>query len=194
MNLKALAAAAIGAVLLAANTEPRLPAGWSRQATPEADRACTAGMDRTLFGGNRRWLSLDCRGNVEGYISVLQTVAADRYRGKRVRFSARLKTEDVRGWSGLWMGVSTPDQRLLAFDDMSTRPLRDDNDWRNAQVTLDVDPAAAAISFGLRLTDGTGRVLMDDVRFEEVGPDDPELSIRLRPALPLQPQNLELAQ
>ena len=51
-----LMAASLGGVLLASNTEPRLPAGWSRQASVEADRACVAGMDNHLTERGRRLL------------------------------------------------------------------------------------------------------------------------------------------
>jgi hypothetical protein len=88
------------------------------------------------------------------------------------------------------MRVSGADQRVLSFDDMSTRPLRGSQDWRDVAVILDIDPAAASISFGLRIADGAGQVWMDSVRFEEVPADDPSLSIKLKPVLPNRPQNL----
>ena len=192
MNLKALLAASLGGVLLASNTEPRLPAGWSRQASVEADRACVAGMDNHLTERGRRLLTLECSRSVDGYIAVTQTIAADEYRGKRVRFAARVRTDRVQGWTGLTMRVVTADQRVLGFDDMSTRPLRGSQGWRDAAVVLDVDRSAASISFGLRLNDGAGRVWIDGLRFEEVPADDPTLSIQLKPVLPQRPQNLEL--
>ena len=190
MTLKALVAASIGGLLLASNAEPRLPAGWSRQASLEGDRACRAGIDLGLREGGRRLLTIDCERNHDGYVSVTQTIAADDYRGKRMRLAARLKTDKVRGWTGLTMRVSGADQRVLSFDDMSTRPLRGSQDWREVAVILDIDPAAASISFGLRIADGAGQVWMDGVRFEEVPADDSSLSIKLKPVLPNRPQNL----
>ena len=192
MNLKALVAAAVGGLLISANEEPRLPAGWTRQSTVEADRACTAGVDTRLTERGRRMLAIECSRNIDGYITVSQTIAADDYRGKRVRFAARIKADGVRGWSGLMMRVVTADQRVLGFDDMSTRPVRGTVDWRDAEVILDVAHEATTISFGMRLADGAGKVWLDALRFEEVGPDDPSISINLRPVLPSKPQNLGL--
>jgi hypothetical protein len=192
MNLKALLAAALGGILLARNTEPRLPAGWSRLASVEADRACVAGVDHDLTERGRRLLTLECSRNVDGYIAVTQTISADEYLGKRVRFAARVRTDKVQGWTGLTMRVVTADQRVLGFDDMSTRPLRGSQGWRDAAVVLDVDRSAASITFGLRLNDGAGQVWIDGLRFEEVPADDPTLSIQLKPVLPQRPQNLEL--
>src|SRR5947209_18892737 len=41
---------------------------------------------------------------VTGYATLMQWMKAQNYRGKRVRFSALVKT-DVQGWAGLWMRV-----------------------------------------------------------------------------------------
>jgi hypothetical protein len=192
MNLKALVAASVGGLLITANEEPRLPAGWTRQATVEADRACTAGLDLSVAERGRRLLAIECTRSIDGYITVSQTIAADEFRGKRVRFAARIKTDKVRGWSGLVMRIVTADQRVLGFDDMSTRPVRGTVDWRDVAVILDVAPEATTISFGLRLNDGAGKVWLDELKFEEVPADDPSISINLRPVLPSRPQNLGL--
>jgi hypothetical protein len=38
-----------------------------------------------------------------------QTIAAENYRGKRIRFSAALKANNVTsGWGGLWLRVDGP--------------------------------------------------------------------------------------
>jgi hypothetical protein len=190
MNLKALVAASVGGLLISANEEPRLPAGWTKQSTVEADRSCSAGLDVSLAERGRRLLAIECTRSIDGYITVLQTIAADNYRGKRVRFAARVRADKVRGWSGLMMRIVTADQRVLGFDDMSTRPIRGTMDWSDAAVILDVAPEATTISFGMRLADGSGKVWLDALRFEEVGPDDPSISINLRPVLPSRPQNL----
>lgn len=195
MNLKALLAASVGGLLIAANAESPLPSGWQRQAALGADRACTAGIESPIdhIGSRlRRSLTVECARTTGGSMSVMQTIAADEYRGKRMRFAARVRADKVRGWSGLFMRVNSADARVIAFDDMSTRPLRGTLDWREVQVILDVEPAATIISFGLRLSEGTGQVWAEGFRFEEVAADDPSISINLRPLLPSKPQNLEL--
>src|SRR5437868_11085811 len=42
---------------------------------------------------------------VEGFGTLMQSFRADHYWGKRVRFSAFLKTEGAQRWAGLWMRV-----------------------------------------------------------------------------------------
>src|ERR1700730_5928188 len=40
-----------------------------------------------------------------GFGTLMQTVSAEAYHGKRVRLSADAKASEVEGWAGLWMRV-----------------------------------------------------------------------------------------
>ncbi len=99
--------------------------------------------------------------------TLMQSIAADAYRGKRLRFAAVVKTRDVEGWTGLWMRIDRPNGRVT-FDNMQSRPLRGSNEWTNASVVLDVAPDATAIHFGL-LQDGAGTSWLDECALEVVG-------------------------
>jgi hypothetical protein len=94
----------------------------------------------------------------------MQSVAADAYRGKRVRFAAVVRTRDLDRWAGLWMRVDRPFGRST-FDNMQTRPLRGNIDWTRAAVVLDVAADATSIHFGL-LQDGNGSSWIDEASFE----------------------------
>jgi hypothetical protein len=72
-----------------------------------------------------------------GFGGMMQTIAADAYRGKRVRFSALVRTRDVAGWVGLWMRVDRPTQRASAFDNMQDRSIKGTTDWQRHAVVLD---------------------------------------------------------
>jgi hypothetical protein len=53
-----------------------------------------------------------------------QVIAAEDYRGKRIRFSAALKVSDATGWGGLFLRVDGPHlDETLAIDTMQDRPL-----------------------------------------------------------------------
>ncbi|MDB4938790.1 MAG: Transcriptional regulator, AraC family protein, partial [Labilithrix sp.] len=101
--------------------------------------------------------------------TMMQSVSADAYRGKRVRFSAVVRTRNVEGWTGLWMRVERPDGRI-AFDNMQQRPLRRSTEWTRVEVVLDVALDATAIAFGL-LQDGNGVSWIDEAALEPVGKD-----------------------
>jgi hypothetical protein len=127
----------------------------------------------------------------------MQVIAADAYRGRRVRLTAMVKAADVRGWAGVWMRVDGERDDSLAFDNMYQRRIRGTRDWEPHAVVLDVPPDAAEIYFGL-LLDGPGAVWVDDFDLEVVWPSvkttgrPPQPTARTRPlrqGLPLRPVN-----
>lgn len=58
------------------------------------------------------------------YATVMQQFSADRFLGKRVRFAAFVKAQDVDGWAGLWMRLDGRFGVTLKLDNMQNRPIR----------------------------------------------------------------------
>jgi hypothetical protein len=119
-------------------------------------------------------------------------IAAEDYRGRRIRFSAALKANNVTGgWGGLWLRIDgvRPDE-TLAIDTMEDRPLVGTTGWQEHALVLDVAAAAAMISFGAGLS-GEGELLVSKLAFEEVGREVP---VTAGPHRPRQPQNLDFSQ
>jgi hypothetical protein len=126
-----------------------------------------------------------------GFGTLMQTFAADEYRGKRLRLSAFVKPAGVAGWAGLWMRIDGPDSsRPLAFDNMQDRPIKGTAEWKSYEIVLDVSPQAITVNFGI-LLHGAGEVWLDGVKLEAVGPNVP---VTGTPPLPTQPVNLDFAQ
>ena len=121
-----------------------------------------------------------------------QTIAAEHYRGKRIRFSAALKANNVTdGWGGLWLRVDGARlDETLAIDTMEDRPLVGTTGWQAHALVLDVAAAAATISFGAGLS-GKGELLVSQLAFEEVGSEVPVTAGAHRPR---HPQNLDFSQ
>jgi type 1 fimbria pilin len=101
----------------------------------------------------------------------MQNFGAAQYVGKRVRFSAAVKSEGVNDWAGLWMRVDQG-SAMLAFDNMQDRPIKGTTDWQNYAVVLDVPKDATGIAFGILLSK-SGTVWLSNVKFESVGTDVP---------------------
>jgi hypothetical protein len=101
---------------------------------------------------------------------------AEHYRGKRVRFSAALKSADVSRWCGLWLGVEAASAKAgekaarLRFDNMRNRPVKGTTAWTRYQIVVDVPPEASDITLGFFLV-GPGTVWMAKPSFEVVGND-----------------------
>src|SRR5262249_23764275 len=69
--------------------------------------------------------------------ALIQSIAATRYAGRRVRFSAMTRAVEVSGWAGLWLRADGP-RGTLTMDNMEDRPLRQSTGWAEADIVLDV--------------------------------------------------------
>ncbi len=97
-----------------------------------------------------------------GYGTLMQSVDAAPFRGKRARLAGQVKADDVRGWAGLWARVDGADGKPTAFDNMEGRPLRGTLGWAPYEVVLDVPPTAARVAFGALLS-GAGRIEVSEL-------------------------------
>jgi len=153
---------------------PGAPEGWdSPDARPpsggegyEADTVADAQAGRAAarlrFVGPGREEAPD-------FGTFTQAVDATPWRGRRVRLSGWLRTEDVDFGAGLWLRVDG-EHGLLAFDNMSDRFVTGDAHWAPHAVVHDIDPAADELVFGVLLT-GPGTVWADSLTLEAVGDD-----------------------
>jgi hypothetical protein len=96
----------------------------------------------------------------------MQSAAPTGFRGRRIRLSGYVKTENVRtGWAGLWLRIDgSYEGEMLGFDNMEKRPIKGTTDWTEYAIVLDVPARATGLSFGLVL-EGDGEVWMDDLKF-----------------------------
>ena len=114
-----------------------------------------------------------------GFGTYMQMFDAADFRGKRVQFSAFVRTENVENWASLWMRVDGED-KAIAFDNMQKRAIKGTQTWTRYAVVLDVDSAKAKrIAIGVLLA-GKGTVWIDDVRFETVGENVPVTDIMVK--------------
>ena len=142
------------------------PEGWFLSGT-EAQSFRIAADRQVSHRGAASGRLVAIRHDVTGAATMMQTIPAAPYRGRRVRFSAHVQTERVERWAGLWMRVDRPDGRD-AFDNMQDRAVHGTTGWTRREVVLDVADDAAAIQFGL-LQDGPGISRIDDAALEIVG-------------------------
>ncbi len=167
--LKALMSmAALGACSLL--LQAAIPQGWLLAGGNPMDYE--SGIDKQTVHNNLPSAYLKAKkSTAEGFGTLMQDFRADKYLEKRVRLSAFAKTEGVQQWSGLWMRVDKGNTSV-AFDNMQDRPIKGTSDWQRYEVVLDVPPDATGIAFGILLS-GPGRVWLNSVKFEVVGPEVP---------------------
>jgi hypothetical protein len=124
-----------------------------------------------------------------GFGTLMQMIAADDYRGGRWKLTARMRTNDaVR--AQMWMRVDGPDRKPQAFDNMESRPVTGDTDWRTYEIVLDVPGDALGIAFGFFLNGG-GQVWADDFKLERVPATTPVTSPAVGRSQPRSPVNAD---
>lgn len=94
-------------------------------------------------------------------------MTAEPFRGKRVRYTGYLNTEEVNAFgAGLWMSVNDC-AGTLSFDNMNTRRVKNTTDWSQYEIVLDVPREATHIRFGFFLA-GNGILWGDDLSLDVV--------------------------
>lgn len=101
-----------------------------------------------------------------------QAIRADSYKGKRVRWSGYVRTENVGGQGVLLLLRGDGDLAELAFDDMEDRRITGTNDWFYVESVLDMPEITIGVVFGMYLQ-GPGTAWFDDFKLEPVGTDVP---------------------
>jgi len=168
----------------------RLPEGWIRSgATPELyEMGVSAPRAPALIA------SLPAPLPAKAFGTLMQSFSAAKYRGRRVRLRAELKTEDVQGAGTIWMRVDGAPGRGLRFDNMEMRKhdgvLAATSDWTRRDVVLDIPHEAESIHFGFFLR-GQGRTWARKFEISEVGEDVPVTSVARE--YPDEPTNLDFA-
>ena len=88
----------------------------------------------------------------------------DFARGKKLRYTGFIKTEDVKdGHAGLWWRVDSPQKPAIAFDNMADRGPKGTTDWQEYVIELDIPEEGSNINFGVLLV-GTGKAWFDNLQ------------------------------
>jgi hypothetical protein len=172
------------------NVDAAVPEGWIQAGSHPQDY--DMGVDRTAVRDGKPSAYVKSKGDkAPGFGTLMQKIDAARYRGKRVRLAAQVKSELVSEWAGLWMRVDGEGHKVLAFDNMMNRSIRGSNDWKRYEVVLDVAPEARAVAFGVLLA-GKGSVFVNGMGIEPVDRSvaTTEMPINDKP-LDTEPTNLD---
>jgi hypothetical protein len=148
------------------------PAGWFLAGKDPASYEAVLDPQETHAGAKSvRYASI---GEPKDFGTMMQQFDAADYRGKRLRYSAWVKANEVQNWAGLWMRVDDASKPpvSIAFDNMQSRAIKGTSDWTRYSVVLDIAPTADVISLGI-LVAGKGTVWMSGGSFDPVGKDVP---------------------
>jgi hypothetical protein len=152
-----------------------MPIGWRRGPDGSGDQyQITVDTSIKHSGKASASLKFACGSDSDAWAYLSQNIAADDFRGKRVRLSGWLKTNDVTGAS-LIMRVDG-ERQMLAFDNMDNRTIKGTTDWKWYSLVLDVPVAAKQIFLGV-LPRGRGQTWADDLKLEVVDQSVPSTNL-----------------
>jgi AraC-like DNA-binding protein len=166
--------------------------GWLVVGT--APREYSVDFDRVIFHKGTRSVCIKGDGiNIDNgdYMTVMQQFKASNYIGKRIRFSAFIKTQEVEEWCGLWMRINGATANILKIDNMQNRPIKGTSDWNYYSVVLEIPESSNIINIGI-LLNGKGTIWMDHINFEIVDKSVETTDVDLSSELPEKPTNLSL--
>jgi hypothetical protein len=175
----------------ASSGEGTLPDGWFKAG--KSPHLYDARIDQqnhsTVLIAAKSELLHEVRG--DDFCTVMQSVDAELFKGKRVRLAGGLRTEDAGTGATIWFRVDGAKGTLL-FDNLELRrpdgPLVGTRDWSERSVVFDIPEEALSLHYGFFLK-GTGKCWSRKFRLDEVDSSVPTSS-RKGPVLP-RPTNLD---
>jgi len=107
-----------------------------------------------------------------GFGTVTQGIGVVPFRGREVRFRARVKTrvEGVGNQGQLWLRVDREAGQRGFFDNMGDRPITS-KEWQVYEIRGQIDEDAVQIFFGCFLH-GSGQVWVDDIQLSVKNEED----------------------
>jgi hypothetical protein len=169
------------------NVTTEAPAGWWKNGSNPGAYVVGIDKDNAHTGLPSAYVKSN-EPSIDGFGGMMQMCDAGNYLGKRLRFSAWMKTENANdGGAHLWFRIDGKSGgAMLGFDNMDSRPVKGTADWMNYSLVLDVPPNAGALAFGFFIS-GTGSAWVSGVKLEEVGQDVPTTNTpeKKRPSAPV---------
>jgi uncharacterized membrane protein YphA (DoxX/SURF4 family) len=118
------------------------------------------------------------------FANLMQLVAAESYRGKKVRFRGAVRTAELSGGAQaqLWLRVDRRDEKgveqIGAFDNMQARPING-GEWEHYEIVLPVAGDAIQLALGMFVS-GSGKAWLDDVSLTLAAAETPTTEMDLR--------------
>jgi len=176
-------------VLIIANNNNKIPNGWYPAGSNPSEYEM--GIDNSVFQNGQACAFIKSKSPKENQFGTLmQTISAEYYLGKRLMLSGYIKSEDVKVWSGMWMRIDGENNRQLKFDNMQDRAIKGTTDWKKYEIVLDIPENSTTINYGV-LLGGNGKVWFDSFELKEVDKNVPVTNLTKENKLPSQPVNLD---
>jgi beta-lactamase regulating signal transducer with metallopeptidase domain len=171
------AAAAPTPVTATAAITSEAPEGWWKNGSQVS--SYVVGVDREqMHDGQPGAYVKSIVPSIAGFGGMMQMCKAEKFIGKRLRYSGWMKTADTNsGGAHLWFRVDGKGNGvMLQFDNMDGRQVTGTTDWQHYSIVLDVPADSTALAFGFFIN-GTGQAWVSGLKMEEVGLGVPSTNI-----------------
>jgi len=149
-----------------------MPKSWYQAGS--APNKYDMGVDPSVTHNGHAAATIQSNSNrIHGFGTMMQSCQPGKYLGKRVRMTGYIKSEDVKGWTGMWFRIDEAgSKKPLSFDNMYDRHISGTTDWKKCEIILNVPDNASNLAYGV-LVSGKGKVWFDDIKFEIVDDNIP---------------------
>jgi hypothetical protein len=144
------------------------PFGWYLGGTAPKNYKLSLETSNASSGSSKCASMQSIKLDAEEFGTLMQTIDAEKYRGKRMRLGADIKTKDADS-AALWMRIDGESGETLGFDNMDNRRIKGTSDWTRYECVLDVPADSEFIAFGVLME--VGQVWFTNVTLEEVSQD-----------------------
>lgn len=144
-----------------------LPKNWFKAGS--APDSYDMGLDKENFkSGEASAFIASNKNKIKGFGTLMQSCSAKKYLGQRIMLSGYVKSENIEGWSGLWLRIDgAGNGPNLGFDNMQKRAIKGTTDWMKYSIVMDVPEESKTLNFGA-LLHGVGKVWFDELEIEIV--------------------------
>ncbi len=151
-----------------------IPKGWIKAGSHPSGYDITIDRSTKRSGKAAARIESNAAVKTDGFGTLMQGIKADAYRGKRIRLSAWMKTENAVS-AQIWLRLDG-ERRSFGFDNMDNRPVKGTTGWTKYDLVLDVPEETLKIAFGFFVSE-KGKAWADDIQLEVVGKDIPTTNL-----------------
>lgn len=142
-----------------------IPNGWRKTVATSPDVKFGIDKNTKHSGSASGFIKREAGFNTQGSGTMLQSILADEYRGKRIKMSAYAKSDAVMR-AGFYLRVDGP-ETALTFANTLKNSIEETTSWQLYQLILDVPEEARNIDFGAMLMQ-EGTLWVDDYKIEVI--------------------------
>jgi hypothetical protein len=166
-----------------------LPEGWFRAGNNSSEFKTS--IDNEVHQNGERSIFIESfNPGQKEFETIMQTINAKKYLGKRLKLKGFIKSDDVKGSCSIWMRIDGPNRENLGFDNLYGRNVSGTTDWKEYIIVLDVPIKSVSINYGLMLN-GDGKAWFDNLSISEVDKSVEVTNLNKEPVLPEDPRNLD---